>query len=206
MSAKRNAPLRQIKMQPELQTYLALLNKWQKAVNLVSAATLPEAEARHFQDSLQLAKYIPAGAKTLAGLGSGGGFPGLVLAMIRPDLSVHLVESDNKKCSFLAAVSRETKTAVTIHRQRVEDIVASPAMIVPDVITARAFASLTEIFAYVLPWAERNRELVLILPKGAQAEKEIEEAAQLYVFACDRFNSETDPKAKILVISGLRKL
>jgi 16S rRNA (guanine527-N7)-methyltransferase len=74
----------------------------------------------------------------------------------------------------------------------------------PDVITARAFAPLIEIFGYCLPWAEQNPALVFILPKGAQAEKEVAEAAVQYHFTCDRHPSKTDPKAWILAIANLR--
>jgi 16S rRNA (guanine527-N7)-methyltransferase len=194
---------------PELEArfaaYLALLAKWQKAVNLVSAATLPEARMRHIEDSLQLAPHIPAQTKTLADLGSGAGFPGLVLAMARPELAVHLIESDQKKGSFLATVSRETHTPVTLHRARLEKVVADPAVPVPDVVTARAFAALADILAYCLPWAERNLALVFLLPKGVQAESEIDAAAAQFTFTCDRFPSRTDPKAQLLKIAALRR-
>ena len=95
-------------LNPLLATYKSLLLKWAKVINLVSPATLADVDARHFQDSLQLIPLLPAHTKTLFDLGSGAGFPGLVIALERPDIRVHLFESDTKKCSFLSTVSRET--------------------------------------------------------------------------------------------------
>jgi len=185
--------------------YEALLRKWQTAVNLVSPDTLPNAMERHILDSAQLTPLIPSAAKTLFDLGSGAGFPGLVLAMTRPDLAVHLVESDSKKCSFLKTVSRETSTPVTVHTARIEGL-DYDILPIPDVITARALASLAKLFAYVLPWAERNPELVLVFAKGAQAADEIKEALGAgFTFEVEKQPSQTSPEGAILVISGLQK-
>jgi 16S rRNA G527 N7-methylase RsmG len=107
-----------------LQAYHDLLVKWQKAINIVSPKTLDEVWSRHFADSAQLAERIPQNAK-VADLGSGGGFPGLVLAIMRPDLEIHLVESDLRKSEFLKNVSRETKSAARVHNDRVESVLAS---------------------------------------------------------------------------------
>ena len=122
-----------------LKTYLSLLEKWQPKINLISNNTLDIAWDRHFEDSLQLLNILPEGEKTLFDLGSGAGFPGLVLAIAREDLNVHLVESDQKKCSFLKTVSRETKTPVEIHNSRIETVSRETS---PDIVTARALASL----------------------------------------------------------------
>ena len=86
---------------PALGAYVDLLTKWQKAINLVGPATLQDAWARHIVDSAQLLPLLPAGAKRLADLGTGAGFPGLVLAALRPDLNVVLIESDARKAAFL---------------------------------------------------------------------------------------------------------
>lgn len=187
----------------KLKAYEALLRKWQRAVNLVSPATLDQAWERHFLDSAQLAEYLPDGAFALADLGSGAGFPGLVLAMLRPDVEAHLIESDDKKCQFLKNVSRETFCPVTVHTARVEhcyDVVK------PAVITARALASLPDLLGMCLPWAQENPDIQMIFLKGERAEEEIAAARAEYDFDCETLPSATDPKARILRISSLLKL
>lgn len=183
-----------------LDLYDILLNKWQAKINLVSPATLATARTRHFDDSLQLVPLIPADAKILYDLGSGAGFPGLVLAMARPDLSVHLLEVDQRKSAFLKTVSRETDTPVTVHTVRIDKIIL-PA---PDVITARALASLTELLAMTERWWTEYPDCVLIFPKGSSYEAELEEAQVKYAFSLDVHTSLTDPKARVLVLSGVR--
>ena len=93
-----------------LKIYQKLLEEWQKKINLVSSSTLPSLWKRHFEDSLQLLPYLPEKKGSIIDLGTGAGFPGLVLAIVLPEkLKVTLVESDFKKCLFLETVSRETK-------------------------------------------------------------------------------------------------
>ena len=132
----------------KLKTYEELLQKWQPKINLVSLGSLKDAQTRHFADSLQIAEFVPASAKVLYDLGSGAGFPGLVLAMARPELTVHLVESDQRKSAFLQTVSRETRTPVSVHVDRIEKVSLST----PDVITARALASLSELLRLTERW------------------------------------------------------
>jgi len=112
-----------------LRRYGALLEKWQKRINLVAAGTVPDLWRRHMLDSAQLMVPIAALNKEkpmILDLGSGAGFPGLVLAMLDAG-EVHLVESDQRKCAFLREVARETETALTIHESRIEDL--APPMI-----------------------------------------------------------------------------
>src|SRR5471032_2534424 len=87
----------------QLQAHADTLVDWNSRCNLVAASTLPDLWRRHFWDSAQLAPLIPETARTLADLGSGAGFPGLVLAALRPELAVTLFEATTKKCAFLAA-------------------------------------------------------------------------------------------------------
>ncbi len=176
-----------------LQAYHDLLIKWQKAINLVSPKTLEDIWERHFADSAQLAIHIPENIK-VADLGSGAGFPGLVLAVMRPDLEIHLVESDSRKCEFLKNVSRETKTKVQVHSNRVENIVAG---IAPGYITARAFAPLEELLGLI---PESCRGAPLLLLKGRQAQEEAAAAARKFDFDMEDFPSLTDPDARILKI------
>src|SRR6478672_13817197 len=85
-----------------LEALVLTLGRWQKAVNLVGKATLEDIWVRHILDSAQLVPLIPKKAQSLVDLGSGGGFPGLVLAALRPELNVTLIEADARKGAFLA--------------------------------------------------------------------------------------------------------
>ncbi len=187
----------------KLEHYHAMLIKWQKAVNLVSNKSLPDAWERHFEDSAQLLPYIPKTTKTLVDIGSGAGFPGLVLAILRPDINVHLVESDQKKCQFLKNVSRETESDANIHANRIETMHDE---LTPDLITARALASLILLFDYCYPWAQKNKSLTLLLLKGIKSTEEIIQAKEKYNFDIEEFPSLTDQNARILKITNLQKI
>lgn len=188
--------------QEKLETYHALLIKWQKAVNLVSNNSIEKAWERHFNDSIQIGFYIPGNTQTLIDFGSGAGFPGLVLAITRPELEVHLIESDEKKCEFLRTVSRETNTPISIHNTRIENL--DPGQIRPDIITARALASLEKLCDYCRPFAAENSALTMLFLKGEKLEEEISEAQKSYDFTYEIFQSRTEKKAGIIKISGLK--
>ena len=187
----------------KLELYHALLLKWQKAINLVGPATLGEAWYRHFLDSAQLLPRIPAHAKIHADIGSGGGFPGLVLAIMASFPETHLIESDARKSAFLRTVARETETRVIIHTQRIENMTG---VITPDFITARAVSPLETLLDWSLPWAVQNPDITLCFMKGAQAHDEIAAARQKFSFAYEAVSSITDPDAKILSIQGLSRM
>ena len=199
-------------MSPELSKslsiYKSLLLKWSKAINLVAPSTLRDIDRRHFEDSLQLLTYIPKQSKILFDFGSGAGFPAMVIALACPELSVHLFESDQKKCSFLSAVSRETFIPVIIHNERVEhvDINTLPK---PDIITARALASLEELLELSRPWWDLesggNKDLILIFPKGEKAAEEIEAARKKFEFSIETIPSKTEARASILILSRVCK-
>lgn len=186
-----------------LKDYQALLEKWQTKINLISPATLPDAWARHFEDSLQLLPLIPIDAQTLYDLGCGAGFPGLVLATARPDLTVTLIESDSKKCAFLQTVSRETNTPVFVHNHRIEKAAAS--LPPPDLITARALARLTDLLDLCAPWIAANPALTLIFPKGVRADEEVAEARENWKFELLAQPSQTENGAKILILTAVSK-
>lgn len=184
----------------KLKAYDALLHKWQRAVNLVSPLTLSDSWSRHIMDSAQISKILPLEAKVLADLGCGGGFPGLVLAMMHPELDVHLIESDEKKCQFMRSVSRETHTPVTIHTARIEQ---AHGLVRPDIVTARALAALDKLLEFCWPWAQENRDLVCIFLKGERYEEEVAAARKKYNFTINAVPSVTDGNARILVVSDL---
>lgn len=187
-----------------LRAYQALLSKWQEKINLVSPSTIKDSWARHFEDSLQLLPLILPSVKTLYDLGSGAGFPGLVLSIARPDIAVTLIESDTKKCAFLSAVSRETGVAVNVKNLRIE--AATADLPPPDLITARALAPLETLFSYVWPWAEANPDLSLLFPKGENWQGEVKAArAAGWSFDMSETASQTEKSARILLFKNLRK-
>ena len=189
----------------KLNKYHELLLKWSKVINLVAPSTLSDAKMRHFIDSTQIIPLIPADAKILFDIGSGAGFPGMVLAIECPNISVHLIESDTKKCSFLSTISRETNTPVLIHNRRIESV-DKLEDIKPDVITARALASLSELLTLTAQWWDNNPQITLIFPKGAKANEEIIEAQKSFRFHVESTPSQTDKMAQILVLRNIEKL
>jgi len=179
----------------KLRAYDALLHKWQRTINLVSPNTLSESWERHILDSVQIVEHVSRESSVLYDLGCGAGFPGLVVAMLRPDLDVHLIESDQRKCSFMRAVSRETQTPVTIHNARIE-AVDLPS---PDVVTARALASLSDLMGYCAPWARSGLQGLFL--KGEQHLQEIEAARCDYDFSVDVAPSLVAPDSALLKVT-----
>jgi 16S rRNA (guanine527-N7)-methyltransferase len=159
-----------------LTIYEALLRQWQKATNLVAPSTLDEIWSRHFADSGQLATVAP-GARKWLDLGSGAGFPGLVIAILlanHEDRSVQLVESNSRKCAFLHEVARRTGIRVAIHEGRIENVARGGRVGDVDVVTARALAPLDRLLGLAEGFfSETTMGLFL---KGREAPREIEEA------------------------------
>lgn len=182
----------------KLQRYDELLIKWQKAINLVGPTTIEDRGMRHFVDSAQLLRYLPDTDITLADIGSGAGFPGLVLSILGIR-DVHLVESDIRKATFLREVSRET-SAVTIHDRRVESVEIEGM----NVLTARALAPLVDLLGYMYRMGGARPETVGLFLKGAQAEAEIAKAQKKWEFEIETFPSITDAEARILRITALK--
>lgn len=183
-----------------LEIFVETLERWQKAINLVSRNTMDGVWKRHILDSAQVVPLIPAGAETLADLGSGGGFPGLVIAAMRPDLHVTLIESDARKAAFLGEVARrmglENQPKIAISR-----IEAAPPA-AADVVTARALAPLGQL----LQWARRHRKdtAICLFHKGKGWQAEVEEAKKEWDFSPDPIVSVTDRDAVILRIGPFR--
>jgi 16S rRNA (guanine527-N7)-methyltransferase len=183
----------------QLKIYVALLAQWQKRINLVANATLPEVWHRHVADSAQLVPLAPD-ACTWLDLGSGGGFPGLVVAILRHGAGarVTLVESDRRKAAFLAEVARQTGITVEIHTARIEQI-ATQSMLAPvDVVSARALAPLVRLISLSLPFF--RHDTVGIFPKGRGAESEIAEARAAWAFDVETIPSLTDEAARIVLV------
>ena len=183
-----------------MNAYGQLLLKWQKAINLVGPTTLTDVPERHFFDSAQMFRYITNVDCKLADMGSGAGFPGMVLAILGVK-EVHLIESDIRKATFLREVSRETQTPVTIHDKRVEDCTI-PGL---DVISARALAPLPDLLVHMDRLATGGHPVYGLFAKGLQHAEEIEKAKKRWNFEVELFPSETDLSGKILRVTGLSR-
>ena len=150
----------------KFQAYLTLLEKWQRRINLVSNSTLSDAWQRHILDSGQLAAHYPPQTKHILDVGSGAGFPGLVLA-IMGGVKVDLVESDQRKAVFLSTVIRELGLPVKVHNQRIETM----PNLRPDVITARALAPVPKLLNLIE--TQLHPDGVCLFLKGASVEDEL---------------------------------
>lgn len=185
-----------------LETYVALLERWQPAINLVSSASLADVWRRHILDSLQLLALGPADAQAWLDLGSGAGLPGLVLAIAlidKPGARVRLVEADQRKAAFLAEAIRATGAPADVIADRAERLDPAPA----DVITARGLAPLPGLLALAHRfWAPQTRGLFL---KGRMVERELVSARLDWQFDYDRVASRSDSAGAILVVRGLRR-
>ena len=187
----------------KLQQYTALLRKWTRSINLISASTVDDAWNRHIVDSAQIFGLIPPDSTRLTDLGSGGGLPGIVLAIMAqhhyPALTVTLVESDQRKSAFLRTAARELDLQITIVADRIETIPSASA----DVLTARALAPLPDLLGHA------DRILapggIALFMKGRQASAEIAAARRKWQFSFDLADSRTDRDASILMIKDIRR-
>lgn len=184
-----------------LQTYLDLLERWNKAINLVGRETLKDPWRRHFLDSAQLFRLLPLGAegRSIVDLGSGAGFPGLVLAIMGAG-QVHLIESDQRKVAFMRAVSRETNADVVFYNDRIENV---EPFAVP-VVTARALAPLPKLLGYAAPFLQQGGFSLFL--KGREAERELTAAATEWKMRVQRHQSLSSDEAVVLQIEDLARV
>lgn len=188
-----------------LKTYETLLQQWQKAINLVAPATLPQIWHRHFADSAQLVALAPPEPQTWLDLGSGAGFPGLVVAILlaeRGQARVTLVESDSRKAAFLREAARQVAVPVDILAVRIEAAATRTNLRGVDVVSARALAPLTRLVALALPFL--SAKTVCLFPKGREAAHELQAAELEWEFASELVPSRTEPEARIVRLSGCR--
>jgi 16S rRNA (guanine527-N7)-methyltransferase len=187
-----------------LDRFVELFLRWQRAVQLVAPSTLPKLWTRHIADSLQLLNHIPAGAKIVTDLGSGGGFPGLILAIAlreKTDAMMHLIESDSRKAAFLREAIRALQIPSKVHSERIELVAKRIGKI--DVVTARALAPLSRLLELAEPLMD-DKTLGLFL-KGQDVDRELTEAAKSWNIRANIVSSLTDPSGKILLLQGLSK-
>ena len=187
-----------------LSIYVDLLKRWQKSINLVSGKTVENLWTRHVADSAQALVAAPDATRWMD-LGSGAGFPGIVTAILlaeTPGASVDLIESDQRKASFLRTVSRETGIPATVHVARIEDVVADWDMAV-DAVSARALASLSELCGFAAPLVAQGA--VAVFHKGRDFSRELEEANRFWIVDLVEQASSIEPDSRIVVIRHLRR-
>lgn len=187
-----------------LETYASLLEKWNPRINLVAKSTIADLWSRHFGDSAQLYGLAPMDFTHWADLGSGGGFPGLVCAILgaekNPDAKFTLVESDARKSVFLRTVIRETGLPTHVVADRIEKLTPLNA----DVLSARALADLDKLLGFARPHLQKSG--TALFPKGVSWEKETHAARASWFFDCDVSNSGTESGAVILRIRGISRV
>ncbi|MFV0336345.1 MAG: 16S rRNA (guanine(527)-N(7))-methyltransferase RsmG [Tropicimonas sp.] len=186
-----------------LEVHLEMLRKWNPAINLVSSSTLSSGWERHICDSAQLLRYCGRHSGHWLDFGTGGGFPGLVCAIIAQEISPEIrftfVESDKRKCAFLTNMAQLTSLGVEIIPERIESLDPQCA----DIISARAVSSLDQLIGYALPHLAEGG--TCIFPKGEHYRTELDAARHEWRFKLSQFPSITDPKAAILVLGDVER-
>lgn len=186
----------------DLARFATLVRRWNPAVNLIGRATLDDLEVRHIADSLQLRGIAGIAAGHWVDLGTGGGFPGMVIAIaaahLTPALRVTCIEADQRKAAFLGTVARDLGLQVQILPARIESAHPQNA----DVISARALAPLDRLLLLAAPHLAPGG--IAIFPKGARHATEVAAARQHWRFELAEIPSQTDPEAIILRIEDLR--
>lgn len=184
----------------KIEQYIALLEKWQKKINLIGPSTVSAIWQRHIWDSAQLLKFLPPSSQPakILDIGSGAGLPAIILALISPH-HFTLVESDGRKCAFLRTVVRELglNAQVKICQERIERLPPESF----NFITCRAFAALDKILEYSAPFAHENTAWILL--KGQDVEEELTKAAISWNMNCETYPSQSDSRGSILVIKGV---
>jgi len=187
-----------------LDRFVEVLLRWQDKLNLIGHSTVGEIWARHVADSLQLLP-LASEAKCWIDLGSGAGFPGIVLACAltgRAGAVVHLVESIGKKAAFLREAVHQLGLAAEVHAIRIEDFVKN-SKLQPDVVTARALAPLDRLLELASPLLMKGT--LGVFPKGQDVEGELTRASKYWNIDAQLVPSRTSPQARIVVVRGLKR-
>lgn len=187
-----------------LGTYVALVEKWNPHINLVARSTLSDLWDRHITDSVQIWQYAPQNWRKWADFGSGGGFPGLVMAILakehNPDGQVILVESDQRKAVFLRTVIRQIGLNAKVLDDRIEQVPALQA----DVISARALADLNTLLGFFVRHGAENS--TGLFPKGAKWAAEVANAQENWCFSFTAHGSITQAEAVVLAVEGVSRV
>jgi 16S rRNA (guanine527-N7)-methyltransferase len=188
-----------------LDRFVELLLRWQQKINLIAPSTIPTLWTRHIADSLQLLPLAPK-ARRWVDLGSGAGFPGLVIACAlaqTPGAAVHLVESNAKKAAFLREAARLTGAPALVHAVRIEDFV--PGFREPvDAVSARAIAPLERLLHWAYPLVKTGAQALFL--KGRDVEVELTKASKYWKIDAELVPSKTDSQSRIVVIRSLHPI
>ena len=186
-----------------LEEFLELLLHWNGRINLFSRKEAADLWTRHVLDSAQLLPLAPESARTWLDVGSGGGFPGIICAIIakyqRRSISFTLVESDRRKAAFLREAAIRFELPVTVLSARIEEI----TLISQDIISARALATLEKLLGYTSPFSHSGT--TFLFPKGRQSEMELTEARKYWHMRVIHVPSRTDAEGSILRISEVNR-
>lgn len=197
MKHSMSSPLKKVPRETfdKLKLYSDTLNKWRSHINLIGNST--DIWERHIKESASLAQYISSYSLSIIDLGTGAGFPGMVLAILGFK-NVHLVDSDKKKIVFLREIARLTKTGVTIHHTRIENLPRN----LFDVITSRALAPLTTLLHYST--SHLHAHSFCLFPKGKNYSIELERARQSWQFDYEVYPGSYD-NGVILAIRNIER-
>ena len=175
----------------QFKAYLTLLEKWQRRINLVADSTMVDVWQRHILDSAQLVRFYPPNTRKILDVGSGAGFPGLVLA-IMGNVEVDLVESDQRKAIFLSTVIRSLALPAKVHNQRIESL----PNLAPDVITARALAPVSRLMKLIEN--QMSPDTVCLFLKGASVEDELTDLDSYSTMVSMNYPSLSDSNGVVL--------
>ncbi|MFG6589841.1 16S rRNA (guanine(527)-N(7))-methyltransferase RsmG [Sulfitobacter sp. 1A12157] len=186
----------------KLEAFAELVRKWNPRINLVSKSSLGDLWTRHIVDSVQVFK-LSEGSGVWVDLGSGGGFPGIVVSILNQEerhFDVTLVESDQRKCAFLRTAIRELKLEASVKNERIEEIKSLNA----DVLSARALADLTKLLGFAE--LHLKPEGTALFPKGQSWQREDAEARLGWTYGLESVPSQTNPEAAILKIKDIARV
>ncbi len=182
-----------------LDVVIDALDDWRTRMNLVGPREWPQIWTRHVGDCFQILDHIPDGFR-IVDLGSGAGFPGLIIAAARPDCHVTMIESVGKKCAFLRAAIESADLNASVLQERVESVAPFSA----DIVTARAFAALPKLLDYAAPWLTRGA--TGLFQKGERWNEELTEARQRWNFAHQAIPSRSGGSGTILIVRELQRV
>ena len=176
--------------------FTELLGKWQKSINLVGKQSMPDLWRRHILDSAQLVRHIPEGARVITDLGTGAGFPGMILALLL-DIEINLVESSGKKITFLREAARITGAPVSLYHGRIEKVRLPKG----NLIVARALAPLDKLLGLATPHLAPGGACLFL--KGRTVDEELTTALKNWKMHVQQFPSATDASGKIMLIQDI---
>ena len=182
-----------------LEAYVALLRKWQPKVNLVASRSLEDVWRRHILDSAQLAPLLPAAGGVMADIGSGAGFPGMVLAITQDSdqTEIHLIESNERKCAFLMEINRMNQAGAIIHQCRVENL----PELKTDVVMARGVASMEKLLLYANPMLKKGGQCLFL--KGEKWREELTEVQKNWIIKESTIPSLSDPSGMVVKLEEI---